>query len=377
MEITNLLKHPLAVRQNIEILRKDIPFLIKEIPFIAQNTKILANKIPSVVEGLKVLRKTDKSEALTIGTYLERNAVDHSDKLAVLFENDHYTHLELNNVVNQYAHYFLSVGIKKGDPVAVFLENRPEVMFLVGALAKIGAIAALINSNQRNKPLVHSFNLCNPKMFVIGEELIEPFEEIKENLKIKTRKTLHFLPDTKKTKVPEGYIDFNKVTKDESTVNPSTTHSVYMKDPCFYVYTSGTTGLPKASVMTHFRWIKASSAFGMLCLNLKPTDTLYAPLPLYHNTALTVGWSCTAVKGAAIAIRRKFSATHFWDDTRKFNANSFCYIGELCRYLINQPKSENDRNNPITKVIGNGLRPDIWKDFKERFDITEVYEVYG
>jgi citronellyl-CoA synthetase len=129
--------------------------------------------------------------------------------------------------------------------------------------------------------------------------------------------------------------------------------------------------------MSHFRWIKASAAFGMLSLDVKPTDILFVSLPLYHNNALTVTWSSAASGGACLAIRRKFSASTFWDDVRKYNANVFCYIGELCRYLMNQPRKPNDADNPVKKIIGNGLRPDIWKEFKERFGIEEVYEFYA
>ena len=90
-----------------------------------------------------------------------------------------------------------------------------------------------------------------------------------------------------------------------------------------------------------------------------------------------MGWSAALANGAAMAIRRKFSASHFWEDTRKFNATAFNYIGETTRYLMNQPAKPDDRNNPVEKIVGNGLRPDIWKPFKKRFGISKVYEFYG
>ena len=78
-----------------------------------------------------------------------------------------------------------------------------------------------------------------------------------------------------------------------------------------------------------------------------------------------------------MALRRKFSVSKFWDDTRKFNAVAICYIGELCRYLLNQAPDGRDADNPVVKVVGNGMRPDVWKSFKDRFGIDEVYEFYG
>ena len=148
-------------------------------------------------------------------------------------------------------------------------------------------------------------------------------------------------------------------------------------DPCFYIYTSGITGMPKASVMSHFRWVKGAGAFGHAALALRPHDVLYVPLPLYHSNALVVAWSAAASTGAAIALRRKFSVTSFWDDIRRFDATAFIYIGELCRYLMNQAPSPSDRDHRVTRIVGNGLRPDIWKQFKERFGIRQVFEFYG
>jgi citronellyl-CoA synthetase len=110
---------------------------------------------------------------------------------------------------------------------------------------------------------------------------------------------------------------------------------------------------------------------------MQPTDTMYIPLPFFHTNALALSWPPVFANGSAVAIRRKFSVSSFWSDVRKYNATSWCYIGELCRYLMNQPPQSNDRDNPLIKIIGNGLRPDIWQGFKNRFGIDKVYEIYG
>jgi citronellyl-CoA synthetase len=96
------------------------------------------------------------------------------------------------------------------------------------------------------------------------------------------------------------------------------------------------------------------------------------PLPFFHTNALALSWPCIFANGAAVAIRRKFSASNFWDDVHKYNATAWCYIGELCRYLMNQPPTADDWKNPLKKIIGNGLRPDIWKDFKKRLSSETV-----
>jgi len=166
--------------------------------------------------------------------------------------------------------------------------------------------------------------------------------------------------------------------KDSPAENPPTTASVKSADTLAYVFTSGTTGgMPKAAVITHRRVISGMYFNGKIVLNIQPHDTMYVPLPFFHTNALALSWPCVFVNGAALAIRSKFSASRFWDDVRKFNVTIFCYVGECCRYLFNQPPKADDRRHSLRTIIGNGLRPDIWKEFKRRFNISKVYEIYG
>ena len=149
------------------------------------------------------------------------------------------------------------------------------------------------------------------------------------------------------------------------------------KDKAFYIFTSGTTGMPKASVMTHYRWLRALAGFGGLGLRLNSNDTLYCCLPLYHNNALTVALSSVLNAGATLALGKSFSASKFWDDVIRYDATAFVYIGEFCRYLLNQPQKPTDRKHKVRVIAGNGLRPEIWDEFTERFGIERVCEFYA
>jgi citronellyl-CoA synthetase len=200
---------------------------------------------------------------------------------------------------------------------------------------------------------------------------------VRGNLGAEGRERVFWVREHAAGAAPADATDADTVIAKASTATPAALGRVTLGDACFYVYTSGTTGLPKASIMSHFRWVKAAGVFGNAALALKPSDTLYVPLPFYHNNALTVAWGSAASTGAAIALRRKFSVSHFWEDVRTFRATAFVYIGELCRYLLNQPPKASDREHLVTRMTGNGLRPDIWKTFKERFGVNEVYEFYA
>ena len=164
---------------------------------------------------------------------------------------------------------------------------------------------------------------------------------------------------------------------DELTVVDPTTNQVYVNDPCFYIYTSGTTGLPKAGIFKHGRWMKSYGGFGVMAMRLGPKDVMYSTLPLYHATGLCVCWGSAIAGSSGFAIRRKFSASNFWKDARKYNATAIGYVGELCRYLLDQPEKSDDGRNPVRKMVGNGLRPNVWMPFKKRFGIEEICELYA
>jgi citronellyl-CoA synthetase len=331
----------------------------------------------STLKAAKEMLNISVEQHNSLGMVIERNAAAYPDKRALLYENLSLTHSELNQRANRYANYLHSVGVRKGDVAVLFLENRPELITLIAAFSKLGAIASLINPNQRQKVLLHSVNLARGSIFIVGEEMLDPFEEIRSELDLKQDDHVYFLPDGSELPAPEGYLDLPEFIKDFPSTNPQTTSQVQLGDPFAYVFTSGTTGMPKASIQPNLRWVQAGNWFGRFNMALTSDDTMYIPLPLNHTNGLNVAWGGAAGVGAAIAIRRKFSASAFWEDTRRFKATSFIYIGEVCRYLMNQSPGPDDSRNPIRKIVGNGLRPDIWKAFKKRFQIPYVYELYG
>uniref|UniRef100_A0AAQ4RC33 long-chain-fatty-acid--CoA ligase n=1 Tax=Gasterosteus aculeatus aculeatus TaxID=481459 RepID=A0AAQ4RC33_GASAC len=106
-------------------------------------------------------------------------------------------------------------------------------------------------------------------------------------------------------------------------------------------------------------------------------DVMYIPLPLYHSAASLIGIGGTIELGASCVLKKKFSASQFWTDCRKHNVTVFQYIGELCRYLCNQPKTAGDQVHKVRMGVGNGLRQDVWREFQSRFGNIKMCEVYG
>jgi citronellyl-CoA synthetase len=338
---------------------------------------------------VEVIRKAKQDGGMSWGVLHEQAAAKYPDRIAVKWDDKdepvgltqvvvpHIKYKPFNEGANRYANYFLERGFKKGDIICMLLANRVELLQLHLAAAKIGAISSMLNTGWRGRTLAYALKLNPVKAIIVGEEHLELFNEAKPEIEGLDGQSIYYLADKGVTPAPGGMIDLREVVKDVSTDNPPTTATVGINDPCHLVFTSGTTGgMPKAAIVMHKTLVENAHAFQMT-MDLQKNDTIYIPLPFFHNTALVAGWPPAVLAGAAVALRRKFSASYFWNDTRKFRATKFCYVGELCRYLMNQPSRPDDAANPVEGMFGNGLRPEIWKAFKQRFDITFVNEFYG
>ena len=337
----------------------------------------LPKKLPGLIMGgIPALLQSDTDKA-SIGKILEENALKYGSRPALYFEDNTWTHDEFNAEVNRYAHFLIHHGVKKGQVVIVFLENRPEVLFIVGALAKLGAIASLINSHQKSQTLIHSINQKNDGFFFIGEELLDEFEDIADGIVSPQRQVFLGVLDKGKESFPDRYAVIDETISKFPKTNIHGVDKMTSGTQFAYIFTSGTTGMPKASIQKHRKWLQCMYWFGQVNLNITKQDVIYVSIPFYHANALLIAWSSAASGGAAMAVRRKFSVSEFWKDCIKYQATAFIYIGDILRYLYNAPASELDQKHQVTKIIGNGLRPDIWQAFKERFHIQEVYEFYA
>ncbi|WLG86631.1 long-chain-acyl-CoA synthetase [Pseudomonas cucumis] len=340
----------------------------------------IAKAIPRVVKGMKAANVKDPTQPCGLGWSFEQATLRNPDGPALLLGEVRLTYAQVNQWANRIAHHLIAQGIGKGDVVAIFIENRPELLVTILAMAKVGAISALLNTSQTRDTLAHSLNLVAPVAIVVGEELVPAFNAVRERVDIEAARTW-FVADQDTYRhpgnSPDGFINLMTASCDACSDNPVSSQQVFLDDPCFYIYTSGTTGLPKAGVFKHGRWMRSSASFGLIALDMQPQDIVYCTLPLYHATGLCVCWGAAISGASGFAIRRKFSASQFWSDVRKYRATTLGYVGELCRYLVDQPRSVDDSRHSVTKMIGNGLRPGAWSEFKTRFAVDHICELYA
>ena len=299
------------------------------------------------------------------------------DGLALACLDERISWSELNASANRYAAWFAKRGVGREDVVAVMMDNRPDFVFIVLALSKLGASSALINTKLTAQSLTHGINISRAKMVLVGSE--------------HQGAVLDVVPELEAVAAPEdlcvqvetgdvargGAFAINREVAAVSAAPRGDSHSPRNSDVYCYIYTSGTTGLPKAAIIRNQRMLGAGLAFGRLMHRCGPGDVIYVSLPLYHSSAMFLGLGAALGSGAAIALRRKFSASGFWKDVREFEATSFLYIGELCRYLLNAEPREGDRDHRLRVGVGNGMAPDIWEPFQERFGVPTIREFYG
>ncbi|KZY35500.1 long-chain-acyl-CoA synthetase [Oleiphilus sp. HI0081] len=352
------------------------PRFVSKLPAFIKGT-------PKRVKGMYIASRKPGDYPAGMGVCLEQSASRNPQGLALIFEEREFTYQIFNQWVNRLARSLLNSGYGKGDVIAVFMENRPELLACVAAIAKIGAVSALINTSQRAAVLRHSFELVDAKAIIVGRELFSAISEVESSLPVSSNARFFFddadtlLSDVDPDALPDGWTDLAAVQRKESSENPGSTLRSRPSEAFCYFYTSGTTGLPKAAILTHGRFMKAFGGAGLACLQLTPRDRAYVTLPFYHGTALVVAWGSVLAGDACLVMARQFSASRFWSEVRRTQATAICYVGELCRYLMSQPESADDKNHQVRMIFGNGLRANLWAGFKQRFGVDKVMEFYG
>lgn len=309
--------------------------------------------------------------------HLAKTAADFPNKTAIIFEDREITWGELDERVSRIAQSLQDRGVKAGDTVSLLMDNRIEFVENIFGIMRAGASASLINTNLRGPQLIHCISVTKAKALIFGAELTGAVAEIKADCELREGDDFLFVGDTDNNDVPNWAIDHVRLIDETPPMPVDARPEILSGNSSVFIFTSGTTGLPKATIQKHSKQIPFTRLAIITGLKLKSSDCLYLCLPLYHASGFSIGFLSALGAGATIFLRRKFSASQFLHDVRTNNCNTFIYIGELCRYLLAQPKLLDDGENPIGKMMGNGLRPDIWMEFKDRYKVDKIIEFYG
>jgi len=294
------------------------------------------------------------------------------DRSAITFEGKSVTYAELDAIANRYAHWAKGQGLTKGQTVALFMPNRLEYLAIWYGLTKVGVATALINNQLTGAALAHCLNISQALHCIVDPETSPCFEDVKGQLERHMQQWVLGPAHGEQRDLVKALKSCSHLRPDRETARDGIT----AKDTALYIFTSGTTGLPKAARITHMRAQLYMRGFAG-STGSNQNDRIYVTLPLYHATGGLCAMGAGLLNGGSIVLRKKFSATHFWPEIVAEKCTMFVYIGELCRYLANQPEHELERAHKIRMIFGNGLRPDVWNDMLDRFKVGEVLEFYG
>jgi fatty-acyl-CoA synthase len=287
---------------------------------------------------------------------IQELAAQFGDAPALLSDRECLTYRALAERSHRYARWALDQGLGKGETVALFMSNRPEYMAIWLGITQVGGVVALLNTNLTGASLAHCIDIVAPRHIIVAAELLDSLNTAKPHARI--------------------WNDCEIEKYDGAILTGSERRPTTIEDRALFIYTSGTTGWPKAASVSHGRLMQWTHWFAGM-MDTQPGDRIYNCLPMYHSVGGVQAPGAVLAGGGSVVIREKFSARHFWSDIVRWDCTLFQYIGELCRYLLHTEPSPHETAHRIRMACGNGLRADVWEDFKTRFEIPHIFEFYA
>lgn len=313
-----------------------------------------------------------KAEMRTIGGALRARAKANPAKCALKFKDDAWSYRELDTWVDRMAQGLLSLGLEKGDRVALMLPNDPIFVALMFGCGRAGLVEVPINVAYKGQILQHLMTNSGARVAVVSREFLDRYADLIHTLPELERIVVwpDLRQDDPKLSIPTlpfTELDVDRGACPDQGLKPS--------DPVGIMYTSGTTGPSKGAVFSHnYMWWHGDRARTLR--NVKEDDVLYTCLPMFHANAQCVTVMPAILAGATAVVDDKFTASGFWNRMRHYGATQFNYIGGIIPILMKQPATDADRDHAVRLALGAAAPKDLWEGFEERFGVR-LFEAYG
>jgi fatty-acyl-CoA synthase len=307
----------------------------------------------------------------TLPVVIEELAEKFGDAPALLSAGERFTYRALAARSTQYARWAIEQRLVRGDAVCLLMPNRPEYMAVWLGITRVGGVVALLNANLAGPSLAHAINTAGARHLIVAAELADRVAAVRADLAGAPKIWVHGAGSYRHARIDDEIRQYAGHTLAEAECS-----TVTVDDRALYIYTSGTTGPPKAANVSHARVMQWSHWFAGL-MDVRPTDRMYNCLPMYHSVGGVLATGAVLVGGGSVVIRDGFSARQFWSDVVDWDCTLFQYIGELCRYLVNTERHPAEICHRLRLCCGNGMRPDVWNAFNDRFRIPQILEFYA
>ncbi|MEF8807188.1 class I adenylate-forming enzyme family protein [Natronomonas sp.] len=310
----------------------------------------------------------------TLGELLERRTAERGDETFFRYRGDAYSYTDLDGRANAIANELYDNGVTPGDVVCLYMYNRPEYLYTLFALAKLGAVAAPIDTRFTDETLAHVLSETNAEIVILDGDTEDAYEAVRNETA--TISTELFAGEG----TPEGpYRDFDLLLDGDESSAPDV--EVAGTDPCSVVYVQRyQRTYPQGVVLPHYSYINTGLVSGRDVLGLSEDDCVFTTLPFYSSYPIQMGVTGALSIGAEFAFDKQFDSDRFWEWMRQYDATVFLYLGRMLSVLYNQEERADDDENPAVYAVGHGFGfgsdQTMIANFERRFDVT-VLEAYG
>jgi crotonobetaine/carnitine-CoA ligase len=303
---------------------------------------------------------------------LEKQVEKYGNRTFFFFKNHAYGFQELNEKAGKLAAGLQQWGIRKGDKVAIVMENCPEFLFLWFGLCKLGAVEVPINTAHKGDLLTYMLDKSDSRLIVTDSKFLDRVAPVVSSLpKLEGVAVMDTLGKGMPT-LEKSVIDFHTLLKNDGAYKAE---DVFWSDPFIIMFTSGTTGASKGSLMPH-NYALFMGDLIIEAVEYTEKDCLYNVLPLFHGNAQLLSTMPALMSGAKMVLVERFSASGFWDDVKRYGCTEFNYIGGILPILYKADPKPDDADNPLRVMMGGGAPKDLFEAIEKRFGVTLI-EGYG
>ncbi len=295
-----------------------------------------------------------------LGRAICMQAEQNGDSPFILFDQLRFTYRETNERVNELAAGLARAGVGRGDRVAFFMDACPEVIFLVLAVNKLGAIWVPINTDYKGAWLVDTVNRSRPCLLVTDDVHAAQVGAVRSEL---ADITLVVLGADEQVPADISFASLYLAGAPE----PDLSDYGY-GDTCAILWTSGTTGKSKGVMQSHNVWFNACEDTNERNATAAG-DVIYNVLPTYNSAAWVTGIFRALIAGVPLAMDPHFSVSQFWERVRFYRATEVFTLGSMHILLWNAEERADDSDHTLRKFTAVPMPPELLEPFEKRFGV--------